>query len=142
MILLLTLSSTHLSRRRRLLNSHRRPVLVMAYVESAISPLPQATSTKSLFRCSPNMADRPIKGTGSLYCNAKNKHNHLDAHKSYQISPLKFFFLSLICFLFIIVVYNECNDKCKSRVRKSLIIKFSSIENCRTIHFSMTSKTK
>lgn len=65
---ILTRSSTHLSKSLLLLNSHRRPVFVIAYVESAISPRPQATSTKSLFLCSPNMADRPIKGTGSLYC--------------------------------------------------------------------------
>ena len=63
----LTLSSTHLSSNLRLLNSHKRPDLVMAYVESPISPRPHATSQKQLLRCSPRIADRPISGTGSLY---------------------------------------------------------------------------
>lgn len=94
---LLTRSSTHLSNSLLLLNSHRSPVLVIAYVESAISPRPQATSTKSLFLCSPNMADRPIKGTGSLYCATKfplsppSRYRSTSPPASSSDHPLSFF---------------------------------------------------
>lgn len=67
--------ATHLSSNRLELNSTSCPFRVIAYVLSALSPLPQATAQKSLFRSSPNMALRPISGIGcgSLYCASFHK---------------------------------------------------------------------
>ena len=64
----LTLSSTHLSRSLRSLNSHSSPEDVMQKVLSAFFPLPQATSVNRLFRSSPSSPERPSRGTVALTC--------------------------------------------------------------------------
>lgn len=64
----LTLSSTHLSRSLRSLNSHSSPEDVMQKVLSAFFPLPQATSVNRLFRNSPSSPERPSRGTVALTC--------------------------------------------------------------------------
>uniref|UniRef100_A0A2M4DHD2 Putative secreted protein n=1 Tax=Anopheles darlingi TaxID=43151 RepID=A0A2M4DHD2_ANODA len=68
---------THLSSSRRALNSTRCPLRVIAYVLSAISPFPQATAQKSLFRSSPRIALRPISGIGSLYFRLPSRYQYL-----------------------------------------------------------------
>lgn len=62
----LTCRSTHLSRIRLLLSSHRSPEEVMQKVEPDVEPRPQATSQKKLFLSSPSSPARPSRGTGAL----------------------------------------------------------------------------
>lgn len=64
----LTLSSTHLSKSLRSLNSHRSPEDVMQKVLSAFFPRPQATSVNRLFRSSPSSPERPSRGTVAFTC--------------------------------------------------------------------------
>ena len=70
----LTRNWTHLDSSRWSLNSHRRPLSVMAKTVSIRWPLPQHTPQKKLFLCSPRMPLRPCKGTVSVLIYSTSTH--------------------------------------------------------------------